>query len=161
MKGEPLRPVPKPPKQEKKHKGLSRSIGYTKRSDVCYSEIERKITLKPVGKRGKRLSKDDKRMQEYFHNRECVCGCGTKGMWAHLDGRSEDVRHKPALAIPACDILHPGWLDHHPDGVKCKAGMLERALVKGDTLVFEDVEDLLAKYDYTTYRWKELERRRI
>jgi hypothetical protein len=101
-------------------------------------------------------------MQEYFRHRECICGCGaTQCQWSHLDGRSDDVRYDPIRAIPCCDVIHPGWLDHHPDGVKCRAEMLERALFKGDTLVHEDVEDLLVKYDYLSYRWKELERRRI
>lgn len=155
----PPTPVPKPPKREKKSKGSTFSCP-DDGSQTIQNSLKRSGPLKNEGKRGKRLAKEDKKAADECHKLPCLCGCVLPPMWAHLIPRgAEETRHLPWNSVPACEYLH-GWLDQGR-GVQCKAEMLERAIVKGDRLEHDDVEDLLYKHDYYKWLYAERERRRI
>jgi hypothetical protein len=108
-------------------------------------------TLKTVGRRGRRLAAGDRRARRECKVDACVCGCGRRGPavdWAHLDGRSEDVRHGP-LTIPACRAFHE-WLDHTAEGVSCRRELrqLARELATGQRLTAADVRPVAERHGY-------------
>lgn len=78
--------------------------------------------------------------------------------WAHLDGRSDQVRHEEHLSLPACRWLHE-WLDGHVDrgaGLDAKQSLLTMAREEERRLTAADCEPVLRLCGF--YEWRQRQR---
>lgn len=150
--------IPKPARIDKRNRERNPLKSYR---DVPRGSHERQGSLKPVGRRGKRLAKPDHAMQEIINDQPCICGCNADPLndevrRAHLESRSyEHTRNEEWNNLPACYALNR-WLDHDPEGVQCKAVLLEMAQMKwtnfAECLIHAEVWPVLDRFGF--YGWK-------
>lgn len=110
-----------------------------------------RVPLKKGGRRAARLAAGDRHISEKFRSMKCICGCSAEPDPAHLASRRyESTRHREHLIIPLCRLGHE-WLDHTPEGVKCRAVLLEMAQKKGAPLTHEEFWPVASAYGL--YEW--------
>lgn len=144
-------PPPRRKKQLQSKTGLKPGKGLARGDNT----LARTSPLAKVGRRGRRLRKEDRKEERISHALPCVCGCNAgpgEVARAHLERRGiETTRNVEANNLPACWYMGE-WLDHTPEGVNAKRSLWALAIGLGRRLEPEDVQSIIRTAGY--YEWR-------
>lgn len=153
--------IPKPTRVPRSQHERQPNVFKPYRDDIPRGSHERQTSLKPIGRRAKRLAADDKAVTDLIHDKACICGCNADPLngevcRVHLESRRyEETRNELWNNLPGCLSLNR-WLDSDPYGVQCRAVLLEMATYKwahhGEVLTHAEVWPELDKAFY--WNWK-------